>query len=220
VRIGEHVSLLTGVLVACTSGCGASSKTVPFDPGSTDAAPVDAGAENTDTGVDMATATGDDATGFGVSDGGVGALSCQAGNYVGTYMGTNDSSKVGGPTDFPISGPMQITLVQSAMQNGEFLEVTTGATFDAVWGGAETADSASGLIVTHATLAGQLDCSNAMFTAMSTSAMWTVLGIPAGDAMAEFMGTYDPGTMSIGGTFNISSAIATSIGTWTVTLTP
>jgi hypothetical protein len=162
----------------------------------------------------------DDGNVFGPGDASAGSASCRPGLYSGTYQGTNDSSKVGGPTDFPIGGPMAITLVQSVSQHGELLTVSNDATFDATWGGLSTGDAASGLIVIHSTLAGQLDCGDGAFVAMSTDASWTLLTIPAGMATVAFAGTYDAPSTSIGGTFTITSAIATSTGTWKVTLEP
>ncbi len=118
---------------------------------------------------------------------------------------------------------MGIALVRagSAAQNGENFDlVTNDATFDAVWGGVQTADAAAGLVVIQSVLTGQLDCQNDSFMAMSTSADWTLLGIPAGTATVSFIGTYDPASSTIAGTFKITSALSVSTGTWSVMLAP
>jgi hypothetical protein len=205
--------------MVCCWGCGSGSASrVPLAGDAVDAnASSDAG-ESPGASVD-ATSGDDSAETFEPNDGGV-SVACRPGDYVGSYTGVNDSSKVGGPKDFPISGPMQIALVQSATQHGEFLDVTNDATFDAVWGGIETADAANGLIVIQSTLAGQLDCGSGVFSAMSTSADWTLLTIPAGMATVNFTGMYDAASATIAGQFTIVSSLATSTGTWTVTLTP
>jgi hypothetical protein len=168
----------------------------------------------------LVSASDDGGQGVFVNDAGAAGFGCEPGTYSGMYSGTNDSSKLGGPKDLPISGPMAIALVQSSMQRGEFLTVTNDATFDAVWGGLPTGDAASGLIVVQSSLAGQLDCTDGTFHATSTSADWTLLSIPAGMATVDFEGKYDAASSTIQGTFNITSALATSTGTWSATLEP
>jgi hypothetical protein len=139
----------------------------------------------------------------------------------------NDSSKLGGPTNFPVSGPLGITLVASTQQSGEFqLVVTTGATFQAVWGGFTLGDGASGLVVVNAPLTGQLDCGSGAFDAVSQKASWTLIGLPMGDATVEFKGTYDPASATISGTFSMTSlvtpsgALDTGSGKFSITLSP
>jgi hypothetical protein len=216
VGIGAQVALAGGALIACCSACGSGRGGGTFATGFDDASAPPA--ESEDAPADAAAAGEASSLAIARSDGG-GSVSCQPGTYTGTYTGTADTSKVGGPTNFPISGPMAITLVGSGSQNGENFElVTNDATFDAVWGGVSTGDSASGLVVIQSMLTGQLDCGNESFSAMSTSADWTLLGIPAGTATVNFTGTYDPASASIAGNFNITSAISISTGTWTVTL--
>jgi hypothetical protein len=210
-------SASAAILAALTQACGAAhGGGFTGQPDAVDASDLprdDAGAGDDDRGDDEASAT------TFVDDAGGGSTTCRPGTYSGMYMGTNDSSKVGGPKDFPISGPMAITLVRSAEQRGELLlMVTSGATFDAVWGGVMTADASNGLIVIHSTLAGQLDCSNGEFTATSTDANWTLIGIPAGMATVQFTGKYDDASGTIAGDFTIGATIATSTGTWTATV--
>jgi hypothetical protein len=163
--------------------------------------------------------SGDDGGFFFQTDGGTGPLMCQAGVYEGGYNGINDSSKLGGPSALPVSGPLSITLVGTTQQAGEFLQIGNDGTFDAVWGGL-TPDASTGIIVVAANLQGQLDCTNGQFSATSNDANWTILNLPAGMATVSFTGTYDPSNDSIGGNFNITSALATSTGTWQVTLQP
>jgi hypothetical protein len=209
VKIAAALVLLT----ACSSGTPGG-----FGPAS---GPADAMASAPpDDASEPAASDDEDASTAVFASDAAGSSSCTPGVYGGTYQGTNDSSKLGGPKDFPISGPMAITLVRSSEQRGELLTVSNDATFDATWGGFSTGDAASGIIVIHSTLAGQLDCNSDAFTANSTDASWTILTIPAGMATVQFTGTYDASSARIGGTFVITSAIATSTGTWSVTLEP
>jgi hypothetical protein len=209
-------------ILACGAACSAKESVgVPspaIDP--TDAESPATADDDAATDAGLAAPADDDANVFGAADAPAESASCRPGLYSGTYQGTNDSSKLGGPTDFPIGGPMAITLVQSVAQHGELLTISNDATFDATWGGFTTGDAASGLIVIHSTLAGQLDCGDGAFEAMSTDASWTLLTIPAGMATVAFTGSYDAPSASIGGTFVITSAIATSMGTWKVALAP
>jgi hypothetical protein len=162
---------------------------------------------------------GDDgAAPFVAFEGGTGSATCRPGQYVGTYTGVNDSSKVGGPTNFPISGPIALTLTLASMNGEDFLAIN-GGTFDLSWG-QTTGDASSGLIVVHATLTGNLNCANGTFAASDPAAPWTTLGLPTGNAMVNFNGTYAAGTATISGPFTAVSALATSTGTWSVTLAP
>jgi hypothetical protein len=210
----------TGALLAGCLGCSSGGGGSPFGTADTDASSSvqrDDAAEPSS----VPEASGDDASQFvGPSGSSTDSISCQAGTYVGTYSGTDDSSKVGGPTNFPISGPMQLNLVRTEEENGEFDLVTNNGSFDMTWGGLTTGDAASGLIVVHGAISGQLQCSSGDFTAMSTSATWTLIGLNAGTATMNFTGKYDPSSSSISGNFVVTSSIATSMGTWTVTLTP
>ncbi len=211
----------TGVCLACCLGCSSGGGGSPFaaeSDGSSTSVPRGDDAAEPSTAPD---ASGDDSGLFvGSSAATPDSVSCQAGTYVGTYSGTDDSSKVGGPTNFPISGPMQLNLVRTEEQNGEFDLVTNNGSFDMTWGGVTTGDAASGLIVVHGAISGQLQCSSGDFTAMSTSATWTLIGLNAGTATMNFTGKYDASSNSISGNFVVTSSIATSMGMWTVTLTP
>jgi hypothetical protein len=213
----------SGLLAMCAAACSSGTSPPAFAEPPSDDSGAD-GAPSYAPGDDAALA-GDGATPVLVGlEGGAGwggGSSCQPGTYVGTYNGVNDSSKLGGPPNFPISGPMAITLVRgSQTQNGENFDlVTNDAAFDATWGGFTVGDGASGLIVTHADLAGQLDCANAAFTAHSTDATWKLLGVPAGSATMVFTGRYDPVALTISGQFESDAALTTSKGTWTITLT-
>jgi hypothetical protein len=210
--------LAAGALIACCSGCSSGRGGGSFATDSDDASAQPG--EGADAFADMAAVGEASSLVIAPYDGGA-AVSCQPGTYSGMYTGTADTSKVGGPTNFPISGPMAITLVHAGSENGEDFDlVTNDATFDAVWGGLATGDSASGLVVIQSMLTGQLDCRDETFSAMSTSADWTLLGIPAGTATVTFMGAYDPASASIAGSFNITSSVSVSTGTWSVTLTP
>jgi hypothetical protein len=161
-----------------------------------------------------------DAGTFGAGDAFSGSTSCTPGTYVGTYQGTNDSSKVGGPTDFPISGPMDLDFVRMELPTGESELVTNDSSFEMTWGGTGTGDAAVGLIVVQAAISGQLDCSTHAFSAMSTSATWTLIGINAGTANLTFSGTYDADSRTISGNFDVTDSLSTSMGTWSVTLMP
>ena len=213
---GVKLSTALLALTACSSGSAGGGFAASSPPPAADAG-VGPAIDDDPPGP----ALEDDASSPGVfASDSSGASACSPGVYAGMYQGTNDSSKLGGPKDFPISGPMAITLVQSSEQRGELLTVSNDATFDATWGGFATGDAASGIIVIHSTLAGQLDCQSDAFTANSTDASWTVLTIPAGMATVAFTGAYDASSSTIGGTFTIASAIATSTGTWSVALQP
>jgi hypothetical protein len=143
---------------------------------------------------------------------------CMPGLYAGTYTGTNDSSKVGGPTDFPIAGPISLDLVAASMNGEDFLMVNDGA-FDLAWG-TTSADASSGLIVISAMLNGNLNCENGAFSAGDPMAPWSTLGIPSGTATVTFTGSYTASTATIAGTFAITDSLSTSTGTWSVTLMP
>jgi hypothetical protein len=147
-----------------------------------------------------------------------GSPTCTAGHYAGTYTGTNDSSKVGGPTGFPIAGPMALDLVATSMNGESFLALNQG-NFDLAWG-TTGADASSGLIVVSAKLSGNLNCTNGDFAASDPSAPWTTLGLPTGTATVSFTGTYSASTATISGPFNVTDSLSTSTGTWTVTLAP
>jgi len=215
------VPLAVGAILSLGPGCSAGGATgFPVGPASDDAM---ASASAGDASAGGASGSEDASLVIAAYDGSGSGVGCQPGTYSGMYTGSADTSKVGGPTNFPISGPMSISLVRSTSTSGSgenFELVTNNATFDAVWGGVATGDSASGLVVIQSTLTGQLDCSNDTFSAMSTSADWTLLGIPAGTATVNFTGTYDPASSTISGTFNITSALSVSTGTWSVTLVP
>ena len=213
----------TGLLLIVCLGCGPSAGS-GFPSAGTDAA---ATGEEGD-GADGTTASGNDNPGTAASDGAAFAVAdssggdqdCTSGTYVGTYQGTNDSSKVGGPTDFPISGPMDLDLVHTVLPTGESELVTNNGSFEMTWGGTTTGDAAVGLVVVQAAISGQLDCSTDAFSAMSTSATWTLIGINAGTANLTFTGTYDATSQTISGNFNVTDSLSTSMGTWTVTLMP
>jgi hypothetical protein len=209
--------------MACL-GCGPA--TGSGFPGATDDAAADPGRSDVDASTSQAASEGDasQATArggaFSVSDAFAGSEDCTQGTYVGTYQGTNDSSKVGGPTDFPISGPMDLDLVRMETSLGESELVTDNGSFEMTWGGTTTGDAAVGLVVVQAAISGQLDCSTDSFSAMSTSATWTLIGINAGTANLTFAGTYDAASQTISGTFDVTDSLSTSMGTWNVTLMP
>jgi hypothetical protein len=206
-------------------GCGPGAGS-GFPAATGDAAP--AAAQGGDDGAspsqgasqDDANPVTDDGGDFGVSDAFAGTQDCTPGTYVGTYQGTNDSSKVGGPTNFPISGPMDLDLVRMDTSVGESELVTNNGSFEMTWGGTGTGDAAVGLVVVQAAISGQLDCSTDSFAAMSTSATWTLIGINAGTANLTFAGQYDASSQTISGTFNVTDSLSTSMGTWNVTRMP
>jgi hypothetical protein len=214
-----------GALVVFCAGCGGSSGGSPFVGASADAMATGAASNGDDAsespvGADAATVVGSDSGGFAFADSFAGTADCVAGDYVGTYQGTNDSSKVGGPTNFPISGPMDLDLVHTVLPTGESELVTNNGSFEMTWGGTTTGDAAVGLVVVQAAISGQLDCSTDAFSAMSTSATWTLIGINAGTANLTFTGTYDVASQTISGNFNVTDSLSTSMGTWTVTWMP
>ncbi len=214
-----------GALVVFCAGCGGSSGGSPFVGASADAMATGAASNGDDAsespvGADAATVVGSDSGGFAFADSFAGTADCVAGDYVGTYQGTNDSSKLGGPTNFPISGPMDFDLIRMDTATGENDLVTNDGMFEMTWGGTTTGDAATGLIVVQAAVSGQLNCSTDSFSAMSTSATWTLIGINAGTANLTFSGTYDAASQTISGMFNVTDSLSTSMGTWSVTLTP
>src|SRR5580704_11539419 len=87
----------TGLLLLVCLGCGPSGgstfRSAGTDADSTgeegDGASGTAASENDNPG-----AGASDAAAFGVSDASGGSQDCTSGTYVGTYQGTNDSSKV------------------------------------------------------------------------------------------------------------------------------
>ncbi len=206
--------------LAWAVGCsGGNSTSTPIVGQTGDASTSPPSSDDTSEAGTIALSGDDGSSSVFQQDSGPGPLMCTAGTYAGGYSGINDSSKLGGPSDLPVSGPLSIVLVQTEHQAGEFLQVGNDGTFDAVWGGL-TLDASAGLIVVQANLSGQLNCTDGDFSAMASNADWTILDIPAGDATVVFTGTYDPSSQSISGNFNITSALATSTGTWNVVLQP
>jgi hypothetical protein len=189
---------------ACASH--ATSGSGDFGP-----APTDAGAVTTEAGPDdeaPAPAADDASMTFAQAEGGTSG--CRPGTYTGQYSGTYQSL-------VPTTGPVTITLTAYTKPSGEFELVTNDGTWDTGWG--PTAGDAS-LIVEqgHATLEGQLDCTDDVFTAAGTNSYFTILGIEAGTFSLTLDGTYDPATATITGNFTYMSNAGNGGGTWQVTL--
>jgi hypothetical protein len=197
------------VALGCAA-CGSSSAGLPATSGgSGEEASVPDDASVSDASATGA--TGDDSSaGFTFGGDGSGSTSCQPGEYVGTYTGTF------GPS-IPVTGPVTISLVPEVQSSGEIALVTNGGTFDSMWGIA-LGDAAAEVVVTHATLMGELDCQNGMFEATSSNAMFTILTVPAGSATIDFKGMYDPAAGTISGPFTTVSMLGNSQGTWVATL--
>jgi hypothetical protein len=105
-------------------------------------------------------------------------------------------------------------------QPGTYVLVTNNGTWDANWGLAVgDASIGSPLVTGTATLVGQLDCSNAIFTASAQNSTFTIVGIPSGSFTLTLTGTYDPATEAITGTFAYGSQAGDGSGTWQATLT-
>lgn len=184
-------------VVGTTGGDGAGEAGAPSDAGVADESPV---------------ADDDASYTFGSTDGAEPYAGCQPGNYAGTYTGTFQ-------TIIPVTGPVTIDLVPQTQQQGELALVTNGGTFYESWG-LMLADASNSIVVTNATLMGQLDCTNGMFAATAPDAMFTIAGVPSGMSMLNFSGTYDAATSTISGSFTTTSMLGDSMGTWTVTRMP
>jgi hypothetical protein len=139
-----------------------------------------------------------------------GSAGCRPGTYTGMYNGTYE-------TLVPTTGPVTITLTAYTQPSGEFELVTNDGTWDTGWG--PTAGDASLILEQgHAMLAGQLDCTNDVFTAVGTNAYFTILGVDAGSFSLTLDGKYDPATGTISGNFTYMSSAGNGGGTWQVTL--
>jgi hypothetical protein len=210
----QRMGMLRHGLVAvalASMGCASSSSGPAFAKMGDDGAPPDdADLAEGSTAVD-ASESPDAPTSFSSPDGNGGPLACQPGTYAGTYMGTFQG--------IPITGPITITLVPDTELRGEIALVTNGATFDETWG-LTAGDATAPIVVTHATLQGQLDCTNGMFDATSPDAMFTIAGVPSGMSMLDFSGTYDAASATIAGPFTTTSMLGNSMGTWLVTRMP
>ncbi len=144
---------------------------------------------------------------FMQSEGGSG---CRPGTYSGEYNGTYESV-------VPTTGPVAITLTAYTQPSGEFELVTNDGTWDTGWG--PTAGDASLILEQgHATLMGQLDCTNDVFSAVGTNSYFTILGVEAGTFSLTLDGKYDPATETISGNFTYMSNAGNGGGTWQVTL--
>jgi hypothetical protein len=117
----------------------------------------------------------------------------------------------------PTTGPVTITLTADTRPSGEFELVTNDGTWDTGWG-PSAGDATLVLEQGHATLAGQLDCSDDAFTATGQNSYFTILGVEAGTFSLNLQGTYDPATESISGTFTYMSNAGNGGGSWQVTL--
>ena len=139
------------------------------------------------------------------------ASGCRPGTYTGQYNGTYQSL-------VPTTGPVTITLTAYTKPSGEFELVTNNGTWDTGWG--PTAGDASLILEQgHATLQGQLDCTNDVFTATGTNAYFSILGVEAGTFSLTLDGKYDPATETIAGNFTYMSSAGNGGGMWQVTLT-
>jgi hypothetical protein len=140
------------------------------------------------------------------------SMMCQPGTYVGSYTGTFQ-------TAIPITGPVMLSLVPDTQGRGEIALVTNGASVDFSWG-LMAGDASAPIVVTHAVLMGQLDCTNGTFDAAAPNAMFTIATVPSGMSMVDFAGTYDAQAQTISGTFTTMATLGNSMGTWEVTRMP
>jgi hypothetical protein len=192
------------------AGCGSHAASGP--PGF-EAAPVDASSAVASDAQPQASpppppAEGDATMMFTQGEGG--PSGCKPGTYTGQYNGTYESL-------VPTTGPVTITLTAFTQPSGEFELVTNDGTWDTGWG-PSAGDATLVLEQGHATLAGQLDCSDGVFTATGQNSYFTILGVEAGTFSLNLQGTYDPATETISGTFTYMSNAGNGGGSWQVTL--
>lgn len=146
-----------------------------------------------------------------------GAKNCRAGTYVGgsTYTCSPvvdgfDSSGFGAE----ITATLSIQLVESA--DGEFLQISDGD-FSSL-----TLDTFGML----ADLKGMLDCKTLMFTATTQNGSWGLgdpnFGVlPLGTWEAQLVGTLDPATGTLTGTWMVSGSVPfVCMGPWSARLSP
>jgi hypothetical protein len=206
-RLPARASTVVLVVLAA-NGC--SSSAASSFAGSVD---EDAASDGATVATDAGAPTARDATvtAFSVGDGSKAATGCEPGTYAGGYDGTFQ-------TVIPTTGPVTITLTRSLVSVGENDLVTSGGTWDTTWGPG-IADASLPVEEGHAQLAGQLDCNADTFTATGQNAYFTILGQDAGTFTLSLMGTYDPSTQTIAGTFSYMSTDGNGGGSWQVTLT-
>lgn len=139
---------------------------------------------------------------------------CPAGTYTGTYTCTFTQANSLFPLVIELTGPVSITLVESA--DGEFLEITDG----------DFAAVANGLVGARAQIRGRLDCSTLMLNATAEDGMWAIGDpdlpvVPGGALEGDITGTLDPvsGTLSGDWTFG-DPALGDCPGTWSARYVP
>ncbi len=193
----------------CVVGCSSHSGALVVESNDAAAALEDAATTQGEPPPSMDDAA---ALSFGSGDAGQAYAGCQPGHYAGTYTGTFQ-------TLVPVTGPVTIDLTPQVQQAGEIALVTNGGTFEESWG-LMAGDASAPIVVTNATLMGQLDCTSGMFEATAPNAMFTIAGVPSGMSMLDFGGTYDAATATISGSFTTTSMLGDSMGTWQVTRVP
>jgi hypothetical protein len=158
------------------------------------------------------------AAGSPVSDGGkpdvifdwpetVPGLKCQAGHYKGTFTGTYASSAAIIPLPVPVSGDIDLTLVQSA--NGEIFEITNG----------KLSGMADLIFPFSADLVGKLNCKVSKLdpaTALKNG-NYIILGVNFAFE-GSFLGDYDKMAVAfVNGAWDVKepNPIYGGTGTWT-----
>jgi hypothetical protein len=138
-------------------------------------------------------------------------LKCKAGHYQGTFTGTYASSAAVIPLPVPVSGDINLTLVQSA--NGEVFEITNGTL-------SGTADL---IFPFSADLVGRLNCKVSKLdpaTALKNG-NYVILGVNFAFE-GSFLGDYDKVAVAfVNGTWDVKEPNPTygGTGTWTANWT-
>jgi len=133
-------------------------------------------------------------------------LKCKPGRYKGTFTGTYASSAAIIPLPIPVSGDIDLTLVQSA--KGEVLEITDG----------KLSGLANAIFPFAADLIGKLDCKTSKLDPSTSlkNGYYVVLGINF-TFEGSFLGDYDKMNAAfVNGTWDVKepNPIYGGTGTW------
>jgi hypothetical protein len=136
-------------------------------------------------------------------DGGV----CAPGTYAGTFTGTGvvDASTTTQPGG-PVSVPVMLSLADGGDGGADLIcaaPVTINWDIAADW---------------TPTFAGGLDCATGQFRAEDPMTPETVAGVPAGTCDMTWIGTLDPSSAALSGTWTADCSGVVWGGTWTVSL--
>ena len=182
-----------------TGGSGGSGGSTGGSGGSSGSGPVDAGASD-------ASADAKPDVGFNWPET-VPGLKCKPGRYKGTFTGTYASSAAIIPFPIPVSGDIDLTLVQSA--KGEVLEISDG----------KLSGLANAIFPFAADLVGKLDCKTSKLDPSTSlkNGYYVVLGINF-SFEGPFLGDYDKAMSAfVNGTWDVKepTPIYGGTGTWT-----